>query len=242
MNAQRKNRILELMKVARLCIGEGRIADALFYSLTADIATAEAFQTDEDLQARNAYLDRQQVRIAELERQIVTEQARLKTCSAAVAGMRTERDEALWKLEKLQIESERRLTPPAAELDTLVAEIGSWADDTFCAFPGNYRGESIVAHLRKEVLELQQNTRDMEEVADCVILLFHLAHQNGWSLTDAIRRKFAVLKTRKWGEPDADGVIEHVRDSITPSIPPAGITAEAMAELAAKTRHDKNKE
>ncbi len=97
-------------------------------------------------------------------------------------------------------------------LEDIVRTCGTWADATF-APDGGYRGQSIVAHLAKEVIELAENTRDMEELADCMILLFHLAHQNGGNLQAAIARKFAIIQRRKWGKPDADGVVEHVRES-----------------------------
>lgn len=96
------------------------------------------------------------------------------------------------------------------DMDCVVSQIGTWADETF-APDGDYRGPSIVAHLAKEVRELAENPRDMEELADCVILLCHLAHQNGGNLQAAIARKFEINKRRKWGQPDVDGVVEHVR-------------------------------
>lgn len=102
-------------------------------------------------------------------------------------------------------------------LDEIVRTCGTWADATF-APDGGYRGQSIVAHLAKEVIELAENTRDMEELADCMILLFHLAHQNGGNLQAAIARKFAIIQRRKWGKPDAAGVIEHVRSKTERSV------------------------
>lgn len=97
------------------------------------------------------------------------------------------------------------------DLDDMVSRLGSWADDTF-APDGGYRGPGIVAHLAKEVIELAEDPRDMEELADCVLLLCHLAHQNGGNLHTAIARKFEINKRRTWGQPDANGVVEHVRE------------------------------
>ncbi|MBI3545973.1 MAG: DUF550 domain-containing protein [Gammaproteobacteria bacterium] len=96
-------------------------------------------------------------------------------------------------------------------LNDIVRQFGTWANMTF-APDGGYRGPSIVAHLSKEVIELSDNPRDMEELADCMLLLFHLAHQNGGNLQAAIARKFEINKRRKWGKPDARGVVEHVRN------------------------------
>ena len=95
-------------------------------------------------------------------------------------------------------------------MNEIVRKAGTWADATF-APDGGYRGPGIVAHLKKEVVELAENPRDMEELADCMLLLFHLAHQNGGNLQSAIARKFAINQRRKWGKPDANGVVEHVR-------------------------------
>ena len=54
-----------------------------------------------------------------------------------------------------------------------------------------------------------ENTRS--EAADCLLLLMHHAHKSGYSLQRAARDKFEMLKTRTWGEPDEQGVVEHVR-------------------------------
>ena len=102
------------------------------------------------------------------------------------------------------------MTP--TRLDELVAEIGAWQDATFCP-DGEYRGAGIVAHLRKEIEELAANPRDMEEVADCVLLLIHLARQNGGGLEAAVRRKHEINKARRWGKPGPDGSIEHIREA-----------------------------
>lgn len=96
-------------------------------------------------------------------------------------------------------------------LNDSVRTCGAWANATFAA-DGGYRGPGIVAHLAKEVAELAENPRDMEELADCMLLLFHLAHQNGGNLQAAIARKLEINKRRKWGKPDAQGVVEHVRE------------------------------
>ena len=109
-------------------------------------------------------------------------------------------------------------------LSVLQAFIGQWADETFCTIENRfgksieYRGRSIVGHLRKEIDELAADPANMEEIADCMILLFHLAHQNLYhaktfdTLFKAITDKMEVNKKRKWGKPDKNGVIEHVDD------------------------------
>jgi hypothetical protein len=90
----------------------------------------------------------------------------------------------------------------------MVHEVGTWGTKVFTtATP-----DSICAHLRKEVLELSAKPDDEEEGADCILLIYHLAHRQGWNLEQAVRNKFEKNKKRKWGAPDADGVCEHVRE------------------------------
>jgi dATP/dGTP pyrophosphohydrolase len=98
-------------------------------------------------------------------------------------------------------------------MDEFQREVGEWAESVFTqATPG-----SIVAHLRREVEELGAATMlgpfedEMEEAADCLLLLFHLAHKRGYSLKQAALLKFMNNRVRQWGTPDAEGVVEHLR-------------------------------
>lgn len=103
--------------------------------------------------------------------------------------------------------------------DGLQTEIGSWSDITF----PNSTPETIMRHLDKEVVELK-DAHDVDglfpktksdlpyEVADCIMLLLHLAHKKGFSARDAIREKFEICKKRKWGPPDEHGVVQHVKE------------------------------
>ena len=89
---------------------------------------------------------------------------------------------------------------------SLQYEIGEWAEKTFPkATP-----ETILAHLRREIEELAAKG-DEDELADCLLLLMHYAHKKKLHSYQAILDKFAVNKARKWGKPDAEGVVEHVR-------------------------------
>lgn len=92
-------------------------------------------------------------------------------------------------------------------LDGLQREIGIWGDATF----GQSTPASVLAHLRKEIAELVESEKS-EEIADCVMLLIHFAHKKAVSIRDAVREKFEICKKRKWGKPDAEGVVEHVRE------------------------------
>lgn len=96
-----------------------------------------------------------------------------------------------------------------AYIDPLLEEVVEWANATF----PNSVPSSKVAHLHKEVCELLQTPTDGEEMADVVILVAHLAAGCGVNLRDEIAKKLAKNRLRKWGEPDKDGVIEHVREA-----------------------------
>lgn len=96
-------------------------------------------------------------------------------------------------------------------LDRFQARVGAWAEATFTASTP----ASILAHLAREVEEARAANRlgpfeaEEEEAADCFLLLLHYAHRRGFSLLDAADRKFAENRLRRWGEPDAEGVVEH---------------------------------
>lgn len=97
-------------------------------------------------------------------------------------------------------------------LDALQREVGEWGDKTFPVSTVS----SVLAHFQKEVKELVEaysnGQADPSEIADCQLLLIHLAHKTGASIRDEVRRKFEINKARKWGKPDAQGVVEHVRE------------------------------
>jgi NTP pyrophosphatase (non-canonical NTP hydrolase) len=118
------------------------------------------------------------------------------------------------------------------ELQELMNEISEWSDATFGE---GQRNPAIVHHLKKEVPELIQaidkyqkgNTiktpyKDANkllkdvwgEYADCMMLLLDSAHHFGLTadrLLHITKQKLEVNKQRKWGKPDCNGVVEHVR-------------------------------
>lgn len=65
----------------------------------------------------------------------------------------------------------------------------------------------------KEYSKIFQNLND--EFADCFILLFGAAASRGYSyraICTHIDHKFEILKARKWGEPDENGVVRHIKE------------------------------
>lgn len=101
-----------------------------------------------------------------------------------------------------------RMAEEKIVLDRLQDEIGAWSERTF----PHSTPETILRHFQNESKELQDATdaETDQEIADCIMLLFHLAHKRRTSARDAIREKFEICKKRKWGPPDEHGVVRHV--------------------------------
>ena len=121
------------------------------------------------------------------------------------------------------------------ELQKLMDEVGSWSDD---AFGSGQRSLAILHHLAKEIPELldaigdydrgandtRVNVSEMMELhrkmrfefADAFMLLLDAARKRGFMAEDLIqvtRLKLEVNRRRKWGKPDENGIIEHLRES-----------------------------
>lgn len=74
----------------------------------------------------------------------------------------------------------------------------------------NSTPETILRHIKREVEELEE-AYGQEEAADVYILLCALAWRCGYSLHHVAVLKMERNHQRKWGQPDKDGVVEHVR-------------------------------
>lgn len=97
-------------------------------------------------------------------------------------------------------------------LDSVIREVNDWQAATFPrATPS-----SVVEHLRREVLELVDDPTSTSELADVVFLAVGLAYELGADLKQIVADKLAVNRARTWGEPDEDGVTEHIRDEVAP--------------------------
>lgn len=90
-----------------------------------------------------------------------------------------------------------------------------WQKETF----GQATPLSKLAHLKQEIEELEKDICEVNpkrhlEYADCFFLIFGAASADGFSYEDiisAIDEKFAINKSRKWGKPDANGVVNHIK-------------------------------
>lgn len=94
--------------------------------------------------------------------------------------------------------------------------ISAWQVETF----GQATALSKMAHLKEEVKELEEdlktNAPDRRlEFADCFMLLFGAAASDGMDYDDickAIDEKMQINYKRKWGKPNADGVVNHIKE------------------------------
>lgn len=92
------------------------------------------------------------------------------------------------------------------DLDRVQHRVGEWAARTF----PRATNDSITSHVIEEAEELATAAHVDddgigeigEEAADCLLLLLHLAHRNGFSLCDAMAAKHAVNVVRTWETDD----------------------------------------
>jgi len=121
------------------------------------------------------------------------------------------------------------------ELQQLMNDISDWSNATF---GDKQRNPAIVHHLKKEVDELiealnkseamafddsigigefgRQVEKTQMEFADCFMLLLDSAshfHITAEQLIEFAREKLEINKIRKWGKPDKNGVVEHIKET-----------------------------
>jgi dATP/dGTP diphosphohydrolase len=95
-------------------------------------------------------------------------------------------------------------------IQQLQDEIADWSDSTFGA---GRPATTPLHHLAKEVAELIEAPQDRMEYADCLMLLLDAYRMSGGSaddLIDACYQKLAINQKREWGQPDENGVVEHI--------------------------------
>lgn len=93
----------------------------------------------------------------------------------------------------------------------LQEELGAWSDTTFPVRDPR----ACLKHLAEEVQETYDDPSDVVEWADCLLLLLDGARLAGFNTDDiyeAACRKLEINKNRKWGQPNAAGFVNHVRD------------------------------
>lgn len=92
--------------------------------------------------------------------------------------------------------------------------LATWSDATF-GTPEERGPEGPLQHLAKEVVEVQEAPDDLEEYADCLMLLVDAARRAGYGLMeliDAWGRKLDICKAREWPVPVPGQPCEHIRE------------------------------
>lgn len=95
------------------------------------------------------------------------------------------------------------------DLPSIVQENVDWSNATFGVRPAT----APLAHLKKEAAELFEHPDDLEEYADCGLLLFQGAALSGFTVEaviTAMHHKLQKNKARKWGPPDEHGACQHL--------------------------------
>jgi len=101
-------------------------------------------------------------------------------------------------------------------LENLLTDQAAWSQETFGS--DEVRGPLGAAkHLCKEAEELRDalgTETDLEELADCQLLLWDIARRSGYTfqqLLEACKLKMGINKARTWPKPINDEPVEHVR-------------------------------
>ena len=95
--------------------------------------------------------------------------------------------------------------------EALAADHAAWSQDTFGSDASrDWMGP--LAHLAKELREIEEQPMDREEWADALLLLLDASRRAGFNavgLLQAAEYKLSINKNRVWQEPNEDGSIEH---------------------------------
>lgn len=92
-----------------------------------------------------------------------------------------------------------------------------WSAETFGPENGPQRYEAVVAHIRKELVEVERDPTDLEEWCDVAMLAmdgaWRSAGADGAAFVAMLEEKHAINIVRVWRR-GADGTIEHVREEV----------------------------
>ena len=106
------------------------------------------------------------------------------------------------------------------EIQNLMIEISTWSSQQFPTLVGTRGIIAKLSHIKEEVTEVQSavdydDKKEInDEIADCFMLLFDVAHDLKITENDIIkfsRAKLGINKDRKWGKPDNNGIIHHIK-------------------------------
>lgn len=107
---------------------------------------------------------------------------------------------------------------PDRDLATLFTRQFEWSLNTF---GGDYRTAGLIAHLRKELLEIEADPTDAVEWIDVALLALDGAWRcqkiTGARVAQLMVEKMAKNRARKWSVAKGDEPSEHVRDDQAPA-------------------------
>jgi hypothetical protein len=97
--------------------------------------------------------------------------------------------------------------------EALAADHAKWSQETFGSDTDrDWTGP--LAHLGKELREIEEQPFSRDEWADALLLLLDGSRRAGFTATGlllAAEYKLTVNKNRAWQSPNDDGSVEHVR-------------------------------
>ncbi|MCG3550249.1 DUF550 domain-containing protein [Salmonella enterica] len=140
------------------------------------------------------------------------------TCKGAVDSWVGE-----WNQERLPGQEEYKTVPlytapPASERERIRREHAEWSDDTF----GDVGPIGPLKHLSKEALEAAADPSDLLEWADMQLLLWDAQRRAGITdkqITQAVKEKLAINKTRQWPEPKDGEPRLHIKEQPASVVP-----------------------
>lgn len=100
-----------------------------------------------------------------------------------------------------------------AHINYLQRMIVRWSKETFKVADADDKVFSCLKHLEYEIEEARANHKEIKEYADIFILLLDAIGVLGFSMDDLYQECLKKMKlnfARQWGEPDGDGVIQHI--------------------------------
>lgn len=184
--------------------------------------------------------------------------------AAQVDDARRQRDECAESLSRAKdFVTDRRAIftasePEAGELDRVIEAFGGKTDGFFDlvahlrrqrrfsekTFGPGARTKGVIQHIRKELLEIENDPTDVEEWVDVVLLALDGAWRAGWT-SDGIAKAIEAKQTKNegrtwpdWRTASPDAAIEHDRTSeptplaaVTTHTEAIAVTAERVADL-----------
>lgn len=94
-------------------------------------------------------------------------------------------------------------------------EVTRWQKETFPKATSLSKMHHLKEEVRELIDDLEANNPDRRlEFADCFLLLYGAAKADGMSYEDicnCIEEKMGICRSRKWGMPDANGVVKHIK-------------------------------